>query len=784
VDLYLSSGGGAPYRRPMATSVNLGMPRIGPRRELKRAVERYWAGDLDAAGLARAASERRADAWRTQREAGIAGIPSNDFSLYDQMLDTCCLVGAVPDRFGWQGDTVDLDPYFAMARGGERDGTAVPPLEMTKWFDTNYHYLVPELGPDSEFGLASTKPVDELTEALDLGIATRPVLVGPVTFLLLSAGARPGFSPLDLLDRLLPVYERVLADLAAAGADWVQLDEPCLVTDLDAPARDAYRRAYAALAAASDARLLVATYFGGLGDNERLAAELPVDALHVDLVRAPEQLTSLVDRFAGGRVLSVGVVDGRNVWRTDLRRVLDTLADAHERLGDRLWVGPSCSLQHVPHDLDSEDAVDPTVRSWLAFARQKLDEVGILAAALDPDEVDPALATALAANELAVGSRRDAQAQGPEGVRRRTGSVTERDTRRATERAVRAATQQLALDLPPLPTTTIGSFPQTAEIRRARRRHDAGEMSDDDYRAFCETEIARVVREQEEIGLDVLVHGEPERNDMVQYFGERLAGFVTTSGGWVQSYGTRCVRPPILFGDVERPAPITVDWLRHAQSLTDRPVKGMLTGPVTILQWSFVRDDQPRDVTCRQIALAIRDEVADLEAAGIRVIQVDEPALREGLPLRVADRKSYLDWATECFRLATSGVADATQIHTHMCYAEFGDIIDAIVDLDADVISIEAARSAMTVLDDLVAARYPAGVGPGVYDIHSPLVPGEEEMAALLATALDALPADQLWVNPDCGLKTRRWDEVRPALVNMVAAARQARDTLAAAPGV
>jgi 5-methyltetrahydropteroyltriglutamate--homocysteine methyltransferase len=802
----------------MATSVNLGMPRIGPRRELKRAVERYWAGDLDAAGLARAARERRADAWRTQRDAGIDSIPSNDFSLYDQMLDTCCLVGAVPDRFGWDGDTVDLDTYFAMARGGERGGAAVPPLEMTKWFDTNYHYLVPELGPDTEFRSASPKPVAELTEALDLGIATRPVLVGPVTFLLLSAGAQPGFSPLDLLDRLVPVYRRVLADLAAAGATWVQLDEPCLVTDLDGPARDAYRRAYASLADASDARLLLATYFGGLGDNERLATELPVDGLHVDLVRDPDQLVSLVDRFAardagaggaevardaggagtvaadigarsGGpgapvdRVLSVGVVDGRNVWRTDLRRVLETLADAHERLGERLWVGPSCSLQHVPHDVASEDALEPTVRSWLAFARQKLDEIGIVTAALDPDDADPALATALATNELAIESRRRAQAQAPEGVRRRAASVTERDTRRATSRSARATTQQRALDLPLLPTTTIGSFPQTADIRQARRRHDAGETSDDDYRAFCEAEIARVVREQEDIGLDVLVHGEPERNDMVQYFGERLAGFVTTRSGWVQSYGTRCVRPPILFGDVERPAAITVDWLRYAQSLTDRPVKGMLTGPVTILQWSFVRDDQARNETCRQIALAIRDEVGDLEAAGIGVIQVDEPALREGLPLRAADRKGYLDWATECFRLATAGVADATQIHTHMCYAEFGDIIDAIVALDADVISIEAARSAMTVLDDLVAARYPAGVGPGVYDIHSPLVPGEEDMAALLATALDALPAGQLWVNPDCGLKTRRWDEVRPALVNMVAAARRARDELAAASG-
>ncbi len=769
----------------MAHSINLGMPRIGPHRELKRAVERYWSGHVDAAELARVARARRADAWRAQRAAGVDSIPSNDFSLYDQMLDTSCLVGAVPERFAWAGDTVDLDTYFAMARGTERDGTAVPPLEMTKWFDTNYHYLVPELGPDAEFRMASDKPVAELTEAAALGIATRPVLVGPVTFLLLAAGTEPGFSPLDLLPRLLPVYERVLADLAAAGATWVQLDEPCLATDLGQAAQDAMRRAYVTLSGASGARILLATYFGGLGDNQGLAVDLPVDGLHVDLVRGPDQLDSLVDRVEGEpgeRVLSVGVVDGRNVWRTDLRRALDALRDAHRRLGDRLWIGPSCSLQHVPHDVDQEEGLDPTVKGWLAFAHQKLDELATLTAALragDRDaERDPAVAGRLAANEQAVRSRRQAQAAGSDHVRRRAASVTGDEARRATGHAERTELQRREIGLPLLPTTTIGSFPQTADIRRARRAHDAGDMNDDDYRAFCQAEIESAIRTQEELGLDVLVHGEPERNDMVQYFGERLAGFVTTGNGWVQSYGTRCVRPPILFGDVERPAPITVDWLRYAQSLTDRPVKGMLTGPVTILQWSFVRDDQPRDETCRQIALAIRDEVLDLEAAGIRMIQVDEPALREGLPLRIADRKRYLDWATECFRLATAGVQDATQIHTHMCYAEFGDIIDAIAALDADVISIEATRSRMAVLDDLVAARYAAGVGPGVYDIHSPHVPTQDEIAALIDAAVEALPPGQLWVNPDCGLKTRRWDEVRTALANMVAATRDARARL------
>ena len=776
----------------MAHSLNLGMPRIGPRRELKRAVEGYWSGRVDAAELARVAQQRRADAWQTQRSAGIESIPSNDFSLYDQVLDTCCLVGAIPERFGWTGDTVDLETYFAMARGTERDGAAVPPLEMTKWFDTNYHYLVPELGPDTRFRRASDKPVAELTEALALGITTRPVLVGPVTFLLLAAGTEPGFAPLDLLPRLLPVYAEVLAALAGAGADWVQLDEPCLVTDLDAAVHDALRTAYRALAAASDARLLLATYLGDLGANADLAAELPVDGLHVDLVRAPDQLGPVLDRLTGapdgrdgrdGRVLSLGVVDGHNVWRTDLDRVLEQVAEAERRLGDRLWIGPSCSLQHVPHDLELEDSLDPTVKGWLAFARQKLEEVSTLTAALETGgtAADPRLAERLAANRRAVESRRVAQAEAPDRVRRRAASVTAALAHRSSPYAVRAEVQQHALGLPPLPTTTIGSFPQTAEIRQARRRHDAGELGDDDYRAFCRREIEQTVRAQEELGLDVLVHGEAERNDMVQYFGERLSGFVTTADGWVQSYGTRCVRPPILFGDVERPAPMTVEWARFAQGLTDRPVKGMLTGPVTILQWSFVRDDQRREETCRQIALAIRDEVVDLEAAGIGVIQVDEPALREGLPLRAAGRKDYLDWATECFRLATSGVGDATQVHTHMCYAEFGDIIDAIVALDADVISIEAARSAMAVLDDLAAVRYPAGVGPGVYDIHSPLVPAPEDVVALLDRATAALPAGQLWVNPDCGLKTRRWDEVRPALAAMVAAAHTARERLASA---
>jgi 5-methyltetrahydropteroyltriglutamate--homocysteine methyltransferase len=760
----------------MAHSVNLGMPRIGPARELKRAVEAYWTGRLDADGLAAAARARRAANWAAQTEAGIDHIPSNDFSLYDQMLDACCLVGAVPPRFGGAHDHVDLTTYFAMARGTERDGHAVAPLEMTKWFDTNYHHLVPEFGPDTTFRHASDKPVAEYREALALGIRTRPVLIGPVTFLLSSASTEPGFAPLALLPRLLPVYLDVLAELAAAGATWVQLDEPCLVTDLDEAARDAYRLAYATFAAHRAPRVLLATYFGGLGDNTELAASLPVDGLHVDLVRAPEQLAPLLDRWPAPRVLSAGVVDGRNVWRTDLRHIIELLRDAHARLGERLWVGPASSLQYVPHDLDLEPGLDPEVRGWLAFARQKLDEVGALATGLRDGAA--AVHPALAASDAAVASRRTSPRTSASAVRARAAAITPADSARTAPYAQRRQAQHDALGLPPLPTTTIGSFPQTAAIRQARRDHHAGMLDDDAYRVFCEQEIARVIHEQERMGLDVLVHGEPERNDMVQYFGERLDGVLTTDTGWVQSYGTRCVRPPIVFGDVSRPAPMTVEWARYAQSLTTRPVKGMLTGPVTILQWSFVRDDRPREETCRQLALAIRDEVLELQAAGIRIIQVDEPAFREGLPLRHADRPHYLHWAAECFRLATAGVADATQVHTHMCYAEFGDIIDALVALDADVISVEATRSHMAVLDDLTRAHYPAAVGPGVYDIHAPHVPSRAEIATLIEQALHALPAERVWINPDCGLKTRRWAEIEPALQNMVAAAHAARHAL------
>jgi len=757
----------------MARSNNLGMPRIGPRREMKRAIEGYWAGTIDCAGLAEAARLVRARNWREQAKAGIENIPSNDFTLYDQVLDTSCLVGAVPPRFRPRGEPIDVDTYFSLARGAAVGGRAVAPLEMTKWFDTNYHYLVPELGPETGFALSSTKPIDEFREALGLGIVTRPVLVGPVTYLLMAKATVPGFRTLELLPSLLGVYAELLGRLAAAGASWVQLDEPCLGTDLDDEARRAVALAYGTLTAGRAPRLLVATYFSGLADNLELAAALPVAGLHVDLVHDRGQLAGLLDRLGPDTVLSAGVVDGRNVWRNDLRRTLELLGPAHERLGDWLWVSPSCSLQHVPYDLEAETDLPADVRGWLAFARQKLDETAVVVRGL----VDGpgAVADALDASDRAADSRRNSPRLRRPEVRRRVEALSPADGVRRQTQEERREIQRDALGLPLLPTTTIGSFPQTAAIRAARTRHVSGELTDDAYRQFCRNEIEQIIRRQEQLGLDVLVHGEPERNDMVQYFGEQLDGFACTRHGWVQSYGTRYVRPPILYGDVGRRAPMTVSWSRYAQSLTATPVKGMLTGPVTILQWSFVRDDQPRAESCRQIALAVRDEVVDLEAAGIRIIQVDEPALREGLPIRRAERDGYLSWATACFRLSTAAVAGGTQIHTHMCYAEFGDIMDAVIALDVDVISIEAARSKMDIVNDLAAVDYGAQVGLGVYDIHSPTVPSTDEITRFIEQALTVLAPDRLWVNPDCGLKTRRDGEVTAALAHMVAAARRAR---------
>ncbi|PIO96745.1 5-methyltetrahydropteroyltriglutamate--homocysteine S-methyltransferase [Pleomorphomonas carboxyditropha] len=761
----------------------LGTPRIGPRRELKFALEAYWSGRIGRAELLETAAALRAANWADQAARGVAVIPSNDFSFYDQMLDTAVMVGAVPAGYGWTDGMVSLDSYFAMARGvGGEDcacghpghGGGVPALEMTKWFDTNYHYLVPELGPGQRFVLASTKPVDEFREAKAFGIHTRPVLVGPVTFLRLAKGAA-GFDRLTLIDRLLPVYVDVLKLLAANGADWVQMDEPVLATDIDAAARAALIRAYGLIASAvPNLKVMLTSYFGPLGDNLDLAVSLPTAGLHLDLMRGRDDLAEIGGRIPDGKVLSLGVIDGRNVWRADLDACLDLLRPIVARRGfDHIQLAPSCSLLHVPHDVEAETGLDPDIRSWLAFARQKMDELAVLGRALESgsDAVADALAATRAARASRLSSRRVVRSD----VRARLAAVTLALAERPAPFAERAALQRQRFGLPPFPTTTIGSFPQTQDVRRARQALAKGAISEADYRDFLKTETAACVRWQEEIGLDVLVHGEFERNDMVQYFGEKLDGFAFTQHGWVQSYGSRCVRPPILYGDVARPEPMTVDWWRHAQSLTDKPMKAMLTGPVTILNWSFVRDDIGRDAACRQIALALRDEVADLEDAGAAMIQIDEAALREGLPIRKADRARYLDWAVESFRLTSSGVGNATQIHTHMCYSEFNDIIASIAAMDADVISIECSRSKMELLTAFADFHYPNDIGPGVYDIHSPRVPSVEEMAGLIRTALGHLPAERIWINPDCGLKTRGWPEVQAALANMVAAARDLR---------
>jgi len=763
----------------MAIAANLGFPRIGAGRELKRATEAYWSGESGPEELARVAAELRAAHWRLQREAGLDHIPSNDFSLYDHVLDAIALTGAVPPRYGWTGDDVDLETYFAMARGAQTATRDVPAMEMTKWFDTNYHYIVPEFWPGQRFTLASAKPFDEFREALALGIRTRPVLLGPVSFLLLGKARAPGFDPLAAhLDAVCEVYAEVVRRLAGLGAEWIQLDEPCFVQDRGPAELAALARAYARLsAAAGGAKLLVRTYFGHVGDAYPSLAALPVAAIGLDFVRGRAANLELV-RVHGlpeGMMLEAGVVDGRNVWRTDLADALGVLQWLAERVGrERLIVAPSCSLLHVPLDASAETHLDPELRSWLAFAREKLAEVVTLARGLA--QGPEAIAAELEASRAALAARAASpRTRNPE-VRRRLAAPGALEAERSAPFESRRAAQQARLGLPLLPTTTIGSFPQHAEVRRQRRRFQNGELDRAAYEAFLEEEIRRCIRIQEEIGLDVLVHGEFERGDMVEYFAEQLEGFAFTRHGWVQSYGTRYVRPPILYGDVRRPAPMTTRWIRFAQSCTDRPVKGMLTGPVTMLQWSFVRDDQPRSATCFQLALALRDEVLDLEASGAPVIQVDEPALREGLPLRRAEWDEYLEWAVRAFRITTAGVRPETQIHTHMCYSEFGDIIEHIARMDADVLLIENARSGEELLEVFRRFRYPRDIGPGVYDIHSPRVPPVEEIAQRIRASLRVLPAERLWVNPDCGLKTRRYEEVIPALTNMVAAARAVRE--------
>ncbi|GAA0719393.1 5-methyltetrahydropteroyltriglutamate--homocysteine S-methyltransferase [Dokdonella soli] len=759
----------------MTLVTNLGFPRIGAKRELKHALEAYWRGESSPQQLQDIAKDLRHRHWRIQREAGADSVPCNDFSLYDQVLDMAFLFDAIPDRYRKLADRDPLEGYFALARGAQNDEFDLRALEMTKWFDTNYHYLVPELQSTQTFQLRGDKPVAEYLEAKALGLEARPVLLGPVSFLML-AKTVDGSDRLALLDRLLPVYIELLGRLKAAGTQWVQIDEPCLILDQDADDHAAYRRAYAAFANVDRPKLVLTTYFGALGDNLNLAVDLPVDGLHVDLVRAPDQLDAVLDALPAERTLSLGVVDGRNIWRTDLDRAVPLVRRAHDRLGgDRLQVAPSCSLLHVPVDATLETSLPSDIQSWLSFARQKVEEVRAIVDALNGlvSSVDT-LDVARERRETRSTSKRVHKPR----VAERVASLEASSARRRSAYPKRRVLQEERMRLPLFPTTTIGSFPQTHEVREARAKHKSGKLSDAAYDAFLVAETEKCVRFQEEIGIDVLVHGEFERNDMVEYFGEQLDGFAFTKNGWVQSYGSRCVKPPVIYGDVERPAPMTVRWSQYAQSLTDKPMKGMLTGPVTVLQWSFVRDDQPRAATCRQIALALRDEVIDLERAGIRVIQIDEPALREGLPLRRADWQVYLDWAVECFRITASGVADDTQIHTHMCYSEFNDIIDSVAAMDADVISIETSRSRMELLDAFVKFRYPNEIGPGVYDIHSPRVPSVDEMTELLEKAGAVLFPEQVWVNPDCGLKTRGWPETRTTLAAMVEAARRLRSSV------
>jgi len=765
-----------------------GFPRIGAARELKFALEANWRGELPDAGLEAVGRDLRARHWTLQKQAGLDFVTVGDFAFYDQVANHIQLLGCEPARYGFTAGQSQLSRYFAMARGdgghheqaacghshGDGHAHASAALEMTKWFDTNYHYLVPEFTAETAFSLACERLFDEVAEAQALGHAVKAVLLGPLSFLWLGKAKDAGLDRLSLLDQLLPVYGQVLDRLKAQGVQWVQIDEPILGLDLPAPWRSAFENSYWQLNQVG-VPLLLATYFSPLEENLSLACRLPVAGLHVDGVRAPHELTSIADWLPVHKVLSVGIVDGRNIWRTDLDAALATLAPIADKRGGKLWLSTSCSLLHVPFSLAAETELDQEIRSWLAFATEKLDELYVLKQALQGHH-DAATVDALDVSRAAIVSRRASPRVHQQTVRERIAALPADADQRRSPFAQRQAEQRARFKLPDFPTTTIGSFPQTAAIRAARAAFKRGELNAGDYETRMREEIADAVRRQEDLGLDVLVHGEAERNDMVEYFGEQLDGFVFTQLGWVQSYGSRCVKPPVIYGDVSRPRAMTVDWTAHAQSLTGKPMKGMLTGPITILQWSFVRDDQPRARTALQIALAIRDEVADLERAGIGIIQIDEPAVREGLPLRRGCWDEYLDWATRAFRVSASAAADGTQIHTHMCYAEFNDILPQIAAMDADVITIETSRSDMELLNGFGRFRYPNEIGPGVYDIHSPRVPGQAEMVRLLHKASAVIPPANLWVNPDCGLKTRGWAETETALRNMVAAARQLRE--------
>lgn len=763
---------------------NLGYPRIGTHRELKKASEQYWSGRDSQKNLMQTGKNIRKENWLLQQAAGIDLIPCNDFSFYDHVLDMSLMVNAIPQRYHplmLDKANTELDLYFAMARGYQKNGADIIAMEMTKWFDTNYHYIVPEFYKGQKFSLFSHKVIHEFYEAKELGINAKPVLTGPVSYLLLGKEKEEGFDRIDLIDALLPVYVEVLEKLQQMGAKWIQLDEPFLSIDLSDKEKRAFHFVYDQLKKKFPfLKIMVATYFDCFGDNLGLAMVLPVDALHIDLVRCSSQLGDILESSfsLSATKLSLGVVDGRNIWKNNFRQSLQFIESAQVKLGeDRVMIAPSCSLIHSPCDLEletDESVLPKDIKNWMAFARQKVYEVDALRklASLDhPAQRD----FALKENDAAMESKNLSSSIHKKQVKARLSSVKEADTRRKSPFRVRQQKQLEALQLPMFPTTTIGSFPQTDEIRSMRAKLKNGELSSQEYEAKIKAEIDRAVLWQESLGIDVLVHGEFERNDMVEYFGEQLAGFAFTRNGWVQSYGSRCVKPPVIYGDVERVQPMTVRWSAYAQAKTKKWMKGMLTGPVTILQWSFVRNDQPRKVTAMQIALAIRDEVLDLEKAGIKIIQIDEPAIREGLPLRKADWKNYLEWAVSAFRLSASGVADDTQIHTHMCYSEFNDIITSIADMDADVITIETSRSQMELLDAFAAFSYPNEIGPGVYDIHSPRVPDTEEMEQLLQKALDVIPARNLWVNPDCGLKTRHWKETEMALKNMVKAAGNLR---------
>ncbi len=762
----------------MAKSSNLGFPRLGIKREWKKASERYWSGRIDLEELIATADELTSRHWKLQMEAGIDIIPCNDFAFYDLMLDTVVLLGAVPERYGIGADAeIDIDTHFAMARGRQDETADVTAMEMTKWFDTNYHYIVPELTRGMNFRLASQHPFSAVERARRTGVENpRPVLIGPATFLLLGKVLDEGLMRAELLDAVVDVYIEVLGKFAAMGVEWVQVDEPALVLDLDEEGVELFRRAYERIAGtAQRPKVMIATYFGGLEDNLGLALGLGAEGLHLDLVRAPRQLDEVIARAGETLVLSLGVIDGRNIWRADLDRTSAILRLAANGLGgsQRIEVAPSCSLLHCPIDLEYETSLAPEIREWLAFGVQKLEEVAALAKTLDGDA---GFVQQFVSSRVALGRRHSSTRVTKPEVQKRLAKLDKKMTRRESRYEKRIEAQRKKLNLPQFPTTTIGSFPQTREIRKLRVALRKGELTREQYEKAIEEQTLKTIRFQEANGIDLLVHGEFERNDMVEYFGEQLEGYLFTKFGWVQSYGSRGVKPPIIFGDILRTGPMTVRWSKFAKENTGHPMKGMLTGPVTMLQWSFVRDDQPRKVTCQQLALAIRDEVIDLEAAGIDVIQIDEPAMREGLPLRRKDWPEYLDWAVRCFRITSSGVRDETQIHSHMCYSEFNDMMESIAAMDADVISIEASRSRMELLDSFEEFVYPNDIGPGVWDIHSPRVPSKEEIVELLHKAMKHVPRERLWVNPDCGLKTRDWPEVEASLKNMVAAAKQVRE--------